>query len=305
MLSYLIKRIAFSVPTLLALLVITFSVLRLAPGGPFDGERVLPAEVQANLNHKYGLDRPVSAQLALWIGNVARGDLGYSSQYSDRNVTEVIGNSLPTSMGLGLSALALALFVGIPLGTFAAWKRNSIWDWGSMFIAVSGVSLPSYLLASLLILVFSIQLNWLPPALWEGPEYWILPMITLGARPAAMIARITRAAMLESLTADYIRTAYAKGLSPFRVVFKHALKNSLIPVVTIAGPIAAQLVTGSFLVEMVFQIPGLGKHFVSAVINRDYNLVMATTLLYGVILTLTHLITDLIYGWVDPRVRLT
>jgi oligopeptide transport system permease protein len=303
MLAYLIRRLAGAVPTLLLLATLTFFMLRLAPGGPFDTERAFPPEVQANINQKYGLDQPLPAQFTQWMTDIVKGDLRESFQYLGQPVTEIIRESLPTSMALGGWALLFSVALGIPLGCLAAWKRGTIWDASAMFFAVAGVSLPSYLVASVLVLVFSLWLGWFPPALWEGASSMILPVVTLGFRPMAIIARLTRASMIEALASDYIRTAYGKGLSDRAVIFKHALKNSLIPVITILGPMAANLVTGSFLVEIVFQIPGMGKHFVTAVINRDYPLVMGVTLVYGTILLASNLAVDLFYGWADPRIR--
>lgn len=302
--AYLLRRILGVVPTFAILITLTFFLLRLAPGGPFDGERAWPPEIQANINARYGLDQPLARQFGTWLADLSRGDLRESFQYIGRPVVEVIGESLPVSAVLGAWALVIAVALGIPLGCIAAWKRGSWIDHGSMFLAVAGVSLPSYLAASVLILVFAFWLGWLPPALWEEPGSVILPALTLGLRPLALIARLTRASMLESLDSDYIRTARSKGIPESRVVFKHALKNSLIPVVTVIGPLAAALVTGSFLVEIVFQIPGMGKHFVQAVLNRDYPLVMGVTLVYGLILIASNLVVDLLYGWADPRVRL-
>ncbi|OFZ53531.1 MAG: hypothetical protein A2428_12780 [Bdellovibrionales bacterium RIFOXYC1_FULL_54_43] len=304
MISYTVRRLAISVPVLLLLAALTFFLLRLAPGGPFDSDRAWPPEIQANIAAKYELDRPVYVQFAHWIRDVAHGDLRESFQYLGRPVTMIVAESLPTSIYLGFLALVFSMAVGIPLGAVAASKQNTWVDHTAMFFAISGISLPSYLIASLLILVFALWLGWLPPALWDEPGSWILPVVTLGWRPMAMLARFTRTSMLEVFRMDYIRTAYSKGLSGRAVVFKHALKNSLIPVVTLLGPIAANLVTGSFLVEMVFQIPGMGKHFVQAVINRDYPLVMGVTLVYGTILILSNLIVDLLYAWIDPRIRL-
>jgi oligopeptide transport system permease protein len=303
MLLYALKRLLGAVPTLAILATLTFFLVRLAPGGPFDSERAFPPEIQANIERTYGLDQPVSIQFARWAKDVIKGDLHESFQYLGRPVTEIIGESLPPSLLLGSLALLFAIGLGIPLGCLAATRRGTFWDASSMFVAIAGISLPSYLVASVLILVFSLGLGWLPPALWEEPSSLVLPVITLGCRPLAIIARLTRASLIESLGSDYIRTAYGKGLPRTRVVYKHALKNSLIPVITTIGPLAANLVTGSFLVEIVFQIPGLGRHFVQAVLNRDYPLVMGVTLVYGVILILSNLAVDLLYGWADPRIR--
>lgn len=306
MLSYLTKRLASAIPTLAILTTLTFFLLRLAPGGPFDSDRAWPPEVQANIVAKYELDLPVSIQFAHWLRDlILHGDLRESFQYTGRPVTQIITDSLPVSLELGFLSLLFALILGLPLGCIAAWKRNRWLDWLSTFIAIAGVSLPSYLLASGLILIFALKLGWLPPALREGPESLILPVITLGSRPLAMIARLTRASMIEALSEDYIRTARGKGLSESHVLFKHALKNSLIPVLALLGPLTAQLLTGSFLVEIVFQLPGLGKYFVQAVLNRDYPLVMGVTLCYGMILIFSNLLADLISAWIDPRLRLS
>jgi oligopeptide transport system permease protein len=304
MVIYALRRLVGSLPTLLILLTLTFFLLRLAPGGPFDTDHAWPPEVQANIARKYELDRPVHVQFAHWIEDIARGDLRESFQYVGRPVRDIIGESLPTSIVLGGWALLFSVALGIPLGCLAAWRQNTVWDYSAMFLAVAAISLPSYLAASLLILVFSLWLGWLPPALWEGPSSMVLPIITLGTRPMAIVARLTRATVLEALRADYVRTARGKGVPESAVIFKHALKNSMIPVITVLGPIAANLVTGSFLVEIVFQIPGMGKHFVQAVMNRDYPLVMGVTLVYGVVLIFANLMVDLVYGWMDPRIRL-
>ncbi len=304
MLQYGLKRILGSLPTLFILLALVFFLLRLAPGGPFDTDHAWPPEIQANILRRYGLDQPVWVQFGQWMRDLVQGDLRESFQYIGRPVREMIAESLPVSMSLGFAALLFSVAVGVPLGAIAAWKRNSWMDASAVFIAVSGLSLPTYLLASLLILLFSMWLGWLPPALWEGPSSMVLPMITLGYRPLAVIARLTRASMLESFQSDYIRTARGKGLTEKVIVFKHALRNSLIPILSVMGPLAANLVTGSFLVEIVFQIPGIGKHFVQAVMNRDYPMVMGVTLVYGVILIGSNLLVDLLYGWADPRIKL-
>lgn len=304
MLTYLVRRILGILPTLALLAVIVFFTLRLAPGGPFDSERVFPPEIQKNIQARYGLDQPLLTQFRSWARDVLTGDLRESFQYLGRPVSQIVSQAAGPSALLGGCALLLSVIIGVPIGVISAWKRGSFWDALSMGLAIGGVSLPSYLAASLLVLLFSLYLGWLPPALWEGPESMILPVITLSLRPLALVARLTRASVIEALQADYIRTALGKGLSWSRTLFKHALRNSLIPVVTLLGPLAASLITGSFLVETVFQIPGLGKHFVTAVINRDYPLVMGVTLFYGVILIAANIGVDLTVAWIDPRVRL-
>lgn len=296
-------RILETIPTLLLLMTVTFFLLRVAPGGPFDSERVWPAAIQANINHEYELDKPVFVQFGVWLKHLAHGDLRSSFQYLGVPVSHIISQALPASAFLGGVAFLLSLLLGVFLGGIAAWQHNTWIDQAIKSIAISGVSLPPYLIGSCLVLFFSLQLEWLPSALWEEPSAAILPIFTLSVRPIAMIARLTRTSMLEVLHEDYIRTAHGKGLAPWLVIFKHALKNSLIPVITMLGPLAANLVTGSFLVEILFQIPGLGKHFVQAVLNRDYPLVMGVTLVYGAILIFANLLVDLLYTWVDPRIR--
>lgn len=301
---YLFRRLAGAIPTLFLLAALTFFMLRLAPGGPFDAEQAWPPEIQANILHQYELDLPVTTQFLHWLKAAMQGDLKESFQYLGRPVSQIIGETLPVSALLGGLALLLSIILGIPLGALSAWKKNSAFDRCTLFFAVSGLSLPTYLSASLLILIFSLKLGWFPPALMEGPSSWVLPILALAWRPMGIVIRFIRGSMLEALTADYIRTAHGKGLSLFRILFKHALKNSLIPVITIVGPLMANLITGSFLVEVIFQLPGMGKYFVQAILNRDYPLVMGVTLTYGIILIFSNLAVDLIYAWVDPRIRL-
>jgi oligopeptide transport system permease protein len=304
MFGYAAKRILGAVPTLFILAALTFFLVRLAPGSPFDTDVVWPKEIKENILRVYELDRPAYVQFSHWVRDLSRGDLRESFQYIGRPVTAVIRESLPYSFVLGVLSLALAVVVGVPLGCLAAIKRGTFWDTSSMFVSVAGISLPSYLVASILILVFAVKLHWFPPALWEGPTSLVLPVATLASRPIAIIAKLTRASLIESMNQDYIRTAFGKGLSNTEVVFKHALKNSVIPIITVLGPLAASLVTGSFLVEEVFQIPGLGMHFVQGVLNRDYPLVMGLTLIYGTLLILSNILVDLACGWADPRIRL-
>lgn len=303
MIGFISRRLLGAVPTLLLLVTLTFFLLRLAPGGPFDSDRAFPPEVMANILRKYGLDQPLPVQFGVWLRDLFRGDLGESFQFIGKPVAELILEALPVSILLGGFSLLFALVLGIPAGCIAAWKRGRWPDHVLMFGSVAGMSLPSYLVASILVLLFSLRYRWLPPALWEDWTSLVLPVITLGLRPLALVARLTRASMIESMASDYIRTALGKGLAPRIVVFKHALRNSLIPVITLIGPIAASLLTGSFLVETVFQLPGVGKYFVTAVINRDYPLVMGVTLLFGVVLILCNLAVDLLYGFIDPRLR--
>ncbi len=303
MIQFFLKRLLQSLITLAFLATATFFLLRLAPGGPFDGEKVWPAEIQANIEAKYGLDKPLYIQFFTWANDVVHGDLRESFHYIGTPVTEIISDATQPSLQLGFLSLIISLIFGILFGVLSAWKRGTFWDFSSMFVAIAGITLPSYLVATLLVLLFSNYLGWLPPALWEEKSSMILPVITLGLRPLAIIARMTRTTLLEVLHSDYIRTAYAKGLSDSKVLFKHALKNALIPVITLLGPIAASLITGSYVVETVFQIPGLGQYFITSVINRDYPLVMGMTLMFGMILIVCNLLVDLAYSWIDPRMK--
>jgi oligopeptide transport system permease protein len=304
MISFLIKRLLQAAWTLAFLVVATFFLLRLAPGGPFDGEKVWPPEVKANIEAKYGLDRPLPVQFLEWCRDLSKGDLRDSFHYIGTPVREIISDAFPPSLILGGLALLISVFFGVLLGVLSAWKRGTFLDFSSMFIAVSGITLPTFLIATLLVLLFSSYLGWLPPALWEDRTSMILPVLTLSFRPLAIIARMTRTTLLEVLHSDFIRTAHSKGLSETSVLFKHALRNALIPVVTLLGPITASLITGSYVVETICQIPGLGTHFVTSVIDRDYPLVMGMTLLFGFVLILCNLIVDLAYGLIDPRIRL-
>jgi oligopeptide transport system permease protein len=301
--NFLLRRLLQTLYTLAFLVTSVFFLLRLAPGGPFDGERVWPAEVQANIEAKYGLNLSLHEQFAQWMKDLLRGDLRESFHYIGTPVTEIIRESSLPSLQLGGLALTVALVFGILLGVLSAWRRGSWLDSSSMFLAVSGITLPTYLIATLLVLLFSSTLGWLPPALWEDRASIVLPLITLSLRPLAIIARMTRTTLLEVLHADYIRTAHSKGLSESKVLFKHALRNALIPVVTLLGPITASLITGSYVVETIFQIPGMGQYFVTSVIDRDYPLVMGMTLTYGFVLISCNLLVDLTYGLIDPRIR--
>jgi len=302
--KYFLGKSASFLLTLVLLCASVFVLLRVAPGGPFDGEKALPPEILENLNRHYGLDLPIDEQLIHWFGQLLNGDLGESFQYIGRPVTELIIESVQVSAVFGVGALLLSLLGGCLIGAFAAFHRNNKIDRLSQFVVSLGNTVPSYLFAGTLVLIFSKWLELLPPALLDEPGSWILPLVTLAIRPLSMVLQLTRSSVTESLQTEYIRTAVAKGASQFRVLFHHALRNSLIPLIGLLGPLTANLLTGSFLVETVFQIPGMGKYFVSAVINRDYPLVMGVTLFYGTLLLATTWISDLLYGWVDPRIRL-
>jgi oligopeptide transport system permease protein len=303
MLELSLKRLLHSLMVLGLLMTAVFFLVRFAPGGPFDSDRVLPAEVQRQIEHRYGLDAPLFVQFGRWIRSSLSGDFGTSFQHPDRSVTEILSMALPHSLSLGGLSLLAALLIGVPLGIYSGASRNALWDRWVRLTLLSTVSLPGFLVASLLIWLFSIQLNWLPPALWEGPSHWILPAFTLMLRPMALITRLMRGSVMDVLEQDYIRTARAKGLTRDAVLWRHALRNAWIPCIGLLGPVAAHLLTGSFLVETLFQIPGMGRYFVSAVLNRDYPLVMGTTLVFGLVLVFFNAMTELLLAWADPRLR--
>jgi len=279
--------------------------MHIVPGGPFDTEKQLPPEIVANIEEKYYLDKPLYAQYLLYMRNLLLGDLGPSYKYLGRTVNDVIADTFPVSLQLGVIAFTLSIIVGIGSGVLSATAREKAkWlDQLSMLTAIGGVSIPHFVLAALLILIFSQTFNLFPPALWEGWRYMVLPALSLAAAPAAYITRLMRSTLLEVLKEDYIRTAYAGGLSKSSILFRHALKNALTPLVTFSGPLFAGLITGSFIIEYIFSIPGMGKYFVTAVINRDYPLIMGVTLVYALLIVLVNLAVDLIYFIVDPRIR--
>ncbi|MDQ6831886.1 MAG: ABC transporter permease [Chloroflexota bacterium] len=307
MFRYIIRRVLLLIPTVLGVAIITFLVMKATPGGPFDGadlgKRVSP-QVIASLNAKYGFDQPLPVQFARYIGHALRGDLGLSVQIrQDTSVTEIIKQGLGKTVTLGFFALLVALIVGIPLGIIAALRQNKLADYISLFLATAGASLPNFVLAILLVIIFSVRLHWIPTQGWGTPKQAILPVLTLAFTPMALITRITRSAMLDTVNQDFIRTARSKGLREQDVVTRHMLRNALIPVTTIAGPIAANLITGSFIVETIFGVPGIGRLSVQAVQSRDYPVIMATTLLYGLTIAVANLLVDVLYSVIDPRVR--
>jgi oligopeptide transport system permease protein len=293
------------VPTLFIIITLSFFVIRLAPGGPFDEEQALPPEIKANLEAAYGLDKPLPEQYLRYLSGLVRGDFGPSFKFKDFSVTELIAQGLPISLVLGLSAVLLALLVGIPLGTLAALRQNSPTDYGIMSVAVLGIALPSFVTGPLFALVFGLYLRWLPVAGWETGQlrYLVLPVITLALPVIAYIARLTRGSLLEVLRTNFVRTARAKGLPESQVILKHALRPALLPVVSYLGPATAFVITGSLVVETVFGLPGSGRYLVQGAINRDYTLVMGMIVVYGALTLTLNLIADLLYGWLDPRVR--
>jgi oligopeptide transport system permease protein len=303
MAPFLLKRIFHGIVVLWVVASLTFVLLRLTPGGPFDRERKLPPEVVANLEAKYHLDETFLQQYLRYLTAILQGDLGPSYKYLDRGVNEIIRDTLPTSALLGALAIAFALAVSLPAGLLAAYYRGSWIDRWLMTWASIGVSVPHFILGAVLIWGLALRLNWFAAGRWDELSSAILPMITLGATPAAYLSALLRSSLIETLREDFIRTARAKGINEAGVLFKHALSQSLIPMLTVMGPLAATLLTGSFVVEYVFAIPGMGRFFITAVTDRDYPLIMGVTLIYTALLVSANFVVDLLYGFVDPRIR--
>lgn len=299
-----LRRFLQVIPVILVVVTITFFMVRAAPGGPFDDERAVAPEVLSALNQQYNLDAPLIQQYFDYLADLARGDLGPSFKFPGRTVNEIIASGFPVTAELAFYAIVIALLIGISAGAFAALRPNSFRDYSTMTAAMVGICLPSFVLGPLLLLVFGIWFEWLPVSGWGVlPGDKILPSLTLGATYAAYIARITRGSMLDELAKDYIRTARAKGLSEFHVVTRHALRGALTPVVSFLGPALAGLLTGSFVVESIFEIPGLGRFFVQAAFNRDYTIVLGTTIFFAVLIVLFNLFADLLQIWMNPKLR--
>ena len=304
MTRYVLRRILLLVPVWLAVYTSVFLLFQITPGGPWDREKPVPRETIEALNRKYGLDKPVAQQYVDYlVGVVTRFDFGPSYKRVSRTVTDIIQDFFPVSVKLGLLAMLFAVAAGVPLGVAAALRHNSAADFGAMFLAVVGISVPSFVVGPILIWIFALGLGLVPTGGLDEPRHWILPAITLGLPPLALIARFTRSAMLEVLRADYVRTARAKGLAERVVVARHALRNALIPVVTVIGVLMAEVMVGSFYVETVFVIPGIGRYFVTSVTDRDYPVLMGVTLLLASLIAVANLVVDLLYAYLDPRIR--
>ena len=302
MLRFIASRLLQAIPVLLIVITATFLLVRIAPGGPFDAEKALPPEVIAKLNERYNLDQPVFTQLTDYLANVLRGDFGPSFRFANRSVTEMIASGLPITFELAIYAIMIALVIGIAAGICASLRPNTAQDYVPMSLAMIGICMPSFLLGPVLVLIFGIWLQWLPVSGWGySPGDKILPAITLGSTYAAYIARLTRGGMLEVLSQDYIRTARAKGLSTFAIVTRHGLRGGLAPVVAFLGPAIAGLLAGSFVVETIFQIPGLGRFYVQAAFNRDYTMILGTTVLLSTLLIVLTLLADILAVWLNPR----
>lgn len=313
MLRYIIRRVLSMIPVLIFISLVTFALAHAVPGGPFSREKPLPAEIIANLNRYYGLDQPLWKQYTDWMGltrnpsgefhGVLQFKFGPSYASRSRTVNDIFSSHLPVSAQLGLAALLIAVGIGVPLGIVAALKQNSFWDYLSMAVAIFGVSVPSVVLGPIFIFLFALTLGWFPVAGWGSLSQMVMPAVALGLSSSALIARLTRASMLQVIREDYIRTARAKGLGERVVIVRHALKNAFIPVATILGPLFAALLTGTFVIEQIFAIPGMGKYFITSITNRDYPVVMGTTLLYAVFLVIANLVVDITYAYLDPRIH--
>ncbi len=301
--ALLLRRLMTALPTLAAVLVLSFLLMRVAPGGPFDGERPLDPATRAALDASYGLDRTLPEQLILYVGRILHGDFGPSLVYRDFSVTDLVAIGLPISLTLGALALILALALGLSAGLAAALHPGGWRDRALMLGATLLTALPSFVTGPLLVLVFALGLGWLPVSGLEGARHLVLPVIALALPTAGAIAKLARAGLAEVLAQDHVRTARARGLSPFKIVLVHALRPALVPVASYVGPAAAGLLTGAVVIETVFALPGLGRYFVQGALNRDYPLVLAVVTIYAALIILFNLLADLVYGWLDPRVR--
>ena len=303
MLSYIIRRLIIIIPMALLVVTVTWVLIRLAPGSFYSAEKKLPPAVEANIKKKYGLDKPILSQYGILMSNIVRGDFGDSLKYEGQSVNEIIWRHLPYSATIGILAYLLALILGLAAGIIAALKQNSAIDYGSMSLAMLGLSVPNFVVGPILVLIFSLWLYWFPPARIGGFSSYVLPVITLSAIYAAYIARLTRAGMLEVLRSDYIRTARAKGLSEWKVLIKHAVRGGLIPVVSFTGPALAALLAGTVVVERVFAIPGLGNIFIQSVFNRDEPLALGIVAFLSILIMIFNLLVDVSYAFLDPRIR--
>lgn len=306
MLGYIVRRLLWIIPVLFVVSLITFGMMHAAPGGPFSKEKPLTKHAVELLNKRYHLDDPIPIQYLKWAGAMVTGDLGPSYRYPERSVNDIVGDGIGTTFHLGIMAFLLSVIVGVPLGVIAALRHNGIPDYVATFISVIGIATPSFVASILLLVFFSVGLRWLPTHGWDGwakPTAMIMPTVALALFPIANIARFTRASMLEVTRKDYIRTAQSKGLKERTIVTVHMIRNALIPVVTILGPILAFLITGSFIIETIFSVPGIGRFYVQSIGQRDYGVIMAMTMLYAAAIAVLNLVVDVLYAYIDPRIR--
>lgn len=313
MLRFLLRRLLVAIPTLFLVVTVTFFMMRAAPGGPFDGERKLSPEIMKSVQAKYGMDKPLAAQYGDYLVQVVQGDLGPSLKYKDKTVADIIGEGFPKSVIIGLPALIIAALLGVALGVAAALRQNRPPDYAVMTVAILGVCIPTFVTAPLLVLLFAAKLGWLPTAGWPSDtetfsgalRYLILPIAVLALPQIAIISRLTRAGMIEVLRSNYVRTARAKGLPEHSVVARHALRAAILPLVSYLGPACAGLITGSLVVEQIFQLPGLGRSFILGALQRDYTVVMGVVILYAALILVLNLLADMLYAALDPRVKLS
>ena len=303
MFKFIARRLLETIPVLFIIITGSFFMIRLAPGGPFDSERRMTPEVLRNLNAYYGYDKPLYVQYFRYLGKLAHGDLGPSTKNASRTVNELIGESFPVSLKLGCYAIAIAMLIGITAGLIASLRPNTATDYIPMSLAMAGICLPTFVLGPLLVIVFALWLGWFNPSGWDEPADRVLPALTLGIFYAAYLARLTRGGMLEILSQDYIRTARAKGASELRVILKHALRGGLLPVVSYLGPALAGIISGSFVVETIFQIPGIGRSFITSALNRDHAMIMGTVIFFAVLIIVFNLLVDVLQVFLNPRLR--
>lgn len=304
MAKYILKRFIISLLTVWVLVTAVFILVRILPGDPFTSEKMTP-EIRANMMKYYGFDKPLPVQYGRYIMNLLKGDLGTSLKYHNMKVNDIIAQTFPYSADLGIRALLFALITGLCLGINASLHMGRFWDYFCIILAIIGVSVPDFILGSLLQYVFALKLKWLPVARWMGFKYTILPVFGLSLYTVALITRLMRVSMLEVVNQDYITTAEAKGLSTFEIVWRHQIRNAILPVVTVMGPITAAVLTGTFVIEMIFAVPGMGKFYVQGIHDLDYSLILGMTVFYGAFLVAANFIVDIIYGLVDPRIRIT
>ncbi|MFP8966228.1 oligopeptide ABC transporter permease OppB [Pokkaliibacter sp. CJK22405] len=305
MIRFVLKRLLESIPTLLILITVSFVLMHAAPGSPFTGERNLPPEIMANIEAKYGLDQPLYVQYFHYLGNLVQGDLGPSFKYKDFTVNELVSQSFPVSAEIGLWAFLTAVILGVLFGIIAALKQNTWLDYGVMSLAMTGVVIPSFVLAPLLVLIFAVHYQWLPAGGWQGGKWMflILPVIAMAAHYVSSIARIMRGSMIEIMHSNFIRTARAKGLPSRYIIWRHALRPALLPVISYLGPAFVGIITGSVVIETIFGLPGIGQLFVNGSLNRDYSMVLGITVLIGALTIAFNAIVDILYAYIDPKIR--
>ena len=302
MTRYVFRRLGGAIIILWVIITVTFALMHAIPGGPFTTEKKLPPQVKASIEAKYHLDDPVWKQYGDYLGGVITGDLGPSYKYEGRSVNDIISDAFPISAQLGLLSLMVAVVGGIAAGAISAMRPNGIVDYAVTILSTIGISVPTFIIGAVLVYVVGFELGWFPVALWRGPSYMVLPVLTLAAQPMAFIARLTRSGLLDVYQQEYIRTARAKGLSSWTILTRHALGNAILPVITYLGPVAASLLTGSFIVETIFAIPGLGQYFVTSIYNRDYTVILGITIFYSALVVFLNILVDMIYPLIDPRV---